>query len=358
MKHWIWKTIAGWIVLWLFVLPAVLLPLGFLASKLGDAYLTEAAPQARNQAVELMRLIASQAEGDLTPEKMVNMSQTMADLVQRSNTSSSGIMSIRDLALIDPKGKVLAHNDVTQIAKDTASAYTTKEVLGLFNRLRRDSVDVRITALYTPEFSKDPLTQAIVTKFMPQFRAAYPELLAGQYTITTAVYPIDGEVPKAGFILTVDHRSPERILGSMASLMTPVLLFAFGVIGIVAFFYLPVLILITARQNAVKVPGVAEYENTHIDDEDLPDISAEPEFEHVSPTDFDDVPLPDFLEDAPLSSANAHSASGNAQVTSHSLSHSQSMHMPREIPVPAMAGTASRYAPGEVLDAIPLEADH
>ncbi|MBL8021866.1 MAG: hypothetical protein JNM27_19485 [Leptospirales bacterium] len=358
MKHWIWKTLAGWLVLWLFVLPAVLLPLAFLAQKLGDAYLSEAGPQAKTQAVELVRLLASQAEGELTPEKLVNMSQAMSDLVQRSNTSYTDIMVIKDLALIDPKGKVLAHFDVTQIAKDTTSAYKTKEVLGLFNRLRRNSVDTEISGLYTPELSKDPVTQALVARYMPTIRARYPDLLAGQYTVTSSVYPVDGEVPKAGFVLTIEHRSPARVLHVISSVFVPVMLFALGVIVIVGFFYLPVLVLITARKQEAKAVKIAEYENSHVDEDDLPDISAEPDFESVSPTDFDDVPLPDFLEDAPIPGPTVSTEPLYAPPEQTSGPVRVQPVPSREVPVPSMAVTAARYAHSEILDAIPLEADN
>lgn len=358
MKHWIWKTLAGWIVLWLFVLPAVLLPLGFLAQKLGDAYLREVAPQAKTQAVELLRLLASQAEGDLTPEKLVNMSQTMSDLVQRSNTSYADVMVIKDLAFIDPKGKVLAHFDVTQIARDTTSAYTSKEVLGLFDRLRRASVDVQISGLYTPELSKDPVTQALVARFMPTIRDRYPDMLAGQYTVTSSVYPVDGEVPKAGFVLTVEHHSPARVLHVFSSVFVPVILFALGVIVIVGVFYLPVLVLITARKQQAQAARIAEYENSHVDEDDLPDISAEPDFESVTPTDFDDVPLPDFLEDAPIPGPTV--STGPLYAPSEPVTGPVRVQpVPsREVPVPSMAATAARYAHSEILDAIPLDADH
>jgi len=321
------KTIVGWFVLWILVLIGVLTPFGYLAIRMGQLYLNQTAPAARNQAVDMIRIIASQVEGVPGPERLVSLSQTMSELVQRTNAEGSDTMAVSELALIDPKGRVLAHSDVTKIARDTISPYATPETLAMFNRLRRDAVGIKVTDEITPELPPNPVANYVRDRIIPKAKELYPDLFVRSYQVTCTIYPIDGEVPSAGFILKVDHRAPARIFRLLGTALSPAILIALASVFGVVILYLPVLIIVSAKKKQ-KAPV---HHDDHIESMAVPEEDVHASEQHVSPVDFDDIPLPDFLEDAPITPASALATSASR--------------------------SGSHYDGLDILDAIPIEPD-
>lgn len=301
MKSVLFRTIVGWIVLSLLVIPAVLLPAAFLGRWLGTAYINDIAGIARGQSGELLQIVVSQSEGELTSDRLVLLSSTMASLEERTMRQTQGIAAVREIALIDTKGRVLAHNDVTKIAKNSVSRFTEEKYLKIAQRTRRDSIAILPVEAYNPQLPANPVARKIGEALLPGMKSAFPELFVSAYEATAAVYPIDGEIPSGGVVMVVENRAPQRVFAAISSLLSPVSLAAGGAILIVLFLYLPVLALIAGRRKEEihsmdSVPSVEAMPDDvpGADGEVDPDLHA-PEAPHV---DFGEVPLPDFIQGA------------------------------------------------------------
>lgn len=344
---------AGWVLLSVLVIPAVLVPAGFLGRRLGTAYINDIAGVTRGQAGELLQVLVSQSEGELSPERLVQLSSTMAALEERTMHQTQGITAIREIALIDKKGKILAHNDVTRMAKNAVSRFTDEKYTKISQRIRRDSIAITAQEAYNPELPANPVARRVSEALIPHLKKEFPELFIATYEATAAVYPVDGEIPSGGVVMVLENRAPLRVFGAIGSVLSPAALAALGAIMLVLFLYLPVLLLLSARK---KDPAPATMPR---EIETLPAVEAEPEaIEPVSDdpdfhapempaVDFGEVPLPDFIDPV-------HSYAAAAASVSPSVSHSVSVE-------PALA---SRHDTGrrhhsfdEILDAIPVEPD-
>jgi hypothetical protein len=347
MKHWFWKTILGWILLFFVILPAVLIPTLYLGKTLGSLYLSETAPAAKIQGLDILRVLSAQAEGDLKPDKLVAISGTMSDVVQRMNTGATPL-GIKEIALIDPKGRVLAHNDVTFIAKDAVSPYANDKFLAVLRRPRRDSATVVPLQPYSPALPQNIVAEKLGDRILTPLRSAYPDLFIASYTISSAVYPIDGEAPNAGFIMIVENHTPERFFSILGALLSPVALVTFGSILVAMFFALPVLLLVTARGKQIVY-------RDHLDD-DLPIAHAHAEPETHESIDFEDVPLPEFMDEEAASQMAPHA---NPSTPPATIQHVAPYN---DLP-PSVAAAAAVMTPppahsyDEILDAIPIDAD-
>lgn len=342
MKSVLFRTIVGWIVLSLLVIPAVLLPAAFLGRWLGTAYINDISGIARGQSGELLQIIVSQSEGDLSADRLVLLASTMASLEERTMRQTQGIAAVREIALIDTKGRVLAHNDVTKIAKNTPSRFTEDKYLKIAQRTRRDSIAILPIEGYNPALPSNPVARKISEAVLPEMKKMFPELFVSAYEATSAVYPVDGEIPSGGVVMVVENRAPIRVFGAISALLSPVSMAAGGAILLVLFLYLPVLALIAGRRKEEirsmdSIPSVEAMPNVEPASEgELDSDLHAPEAPHV---DFGEVPLPDFIQGAEVP-----------------------VHSPQEnLAYAGAAGSSSgpmlRPALDEILDAIPVEPD-
>jgi hypothetical protein len=336
MKSLLIRTIAGWLVLSVLVIPGIILPAAYLTKHLGSSYVQDLTGIARAQAAELLLILVSQSEGERSPERMVQLSSTMAALEERTMHQTQGIVAIREIALIDTKGRVLAHNDVTQIAKDTPSRFQEEKYTKIAQRTRRDSIAVLPLEPYQPALPANAAGKRIAEFVLPSMKVMFPDLFVAAYEATAAVYPVDGEIPSGGIVMIVENRAPLRVFGLIGSLLSPAA-FVMGAVALVLVLYLPVLALVAQRKKTPApaiseevIPSVEAVPSAHAEGDDS-DFHA-PEMPSV---DFGEVPLPDFIQNDSLQQYAAAAAP-------HTYSSSSS---------------GARPALDEILDAIPVEPD-
>lgn len=346
MKSPLIRTIAGWLVLCVLVIPGIALPAMYVARHIGTTYIRDMTAVARTQAVELLLVLVSQSEGDRSPEKMVQLSSTMAALEERTMHQTQGIVAIREIALIDTKGRVLAHNDVTKMARDTPSRFHEEKYTRIGQRIRRDSIQILPLETFSPQLPSNKAAQKAGELLLPALQKSFPDLFVSSYEATAAVYPVDGEVPSGGIVMVVENRAPLRIFGLMGSLLSPAAFVAAAIL-LVLLLYLPVLLLLAGRRKSAQVSSAQDESIPSV--EAMPgsmpgnlDADVDPDFHvpEMPAVDFGEVPLPDFIQAA----ANEHSAVSAYSHSSYSHSASGS-------------GALLRPALDEILDAIPVEPD-
>lgn len=164
---------------------------GYGLQRVGGTLARELEFQMKERMNDLSFSLAKLATTGQKKKDLVLLSETMMDLVD-SSASTSDRLQIQEVLYINSKGELLAHNDVTFLAKSAQKKYDTPEYLSVFARPKRDPVEIN-----SIETAKKPegLLEKTVYDLLNQ---SHPYLLTTEFRVGAAVYMTDGIIPAGG----------------------------------------------------------------------------------------------------------------------------------------------------------------
>ncbi|MCB1164562.1 MAG: hypothetical protein KDK33_00300 [Leptospiraceae bacterium] len=198
------KWLGGTFLISLFLLLGMI-PAAYFIYRDGADLVQEVQNQARSRAGQLAVSLGAQASEATSPEALVSLCETMKQLVEDSQMSARGFV-VEKSFLLDLEGRILAHNDVAMVAKDSGITYTEEKFRDVLANARRYPLDVTVVGRtdYRP---KAPLAALI-----PFLEKYIPDLRAYEFHVAYAVYLPDADVPSGSLHLFLRNDGIHRIL--------------------------------------------------------------------------------------------------------------------------------------------------
>lgn len=182
-----------------------MIPAGYFIYRDGAELVQEVQKQAKSRASQLTVALGAQASEATTPEAMVALCETMKQLVMDSQTAARGFI-VEEAFLIDLEGRVMAHNDVARVARDSGISYSEEKYQEVLMNARRYPLDLEVVGRtnYQP---KAPL--AMLIPFLERY---IPDLRANRFHVAYAVYLPDADVPSGSLHVYLRNQGMDNIL--------------------------------------------------------------------------------------------------------------------------------------------------
>ncbi|GEM_PF-1639385 len=182
-----------------------MIPAAYFIYRDGAEMVGEVQKQARSRASQLTVALGAQASEATSPEALVALCETMKLLVQDSQESARGFV-VEETFLIDLEGRVMAHNDVAKVAKDSGITYTEEKYKDVLLNARRYPLDLQVTGRtsYRPD--------APLASMIPLLEKYIPDLRANRFHVAYAVYLPDADVPSGSLHVHLRNDGIDNIL--------------------------------------------------------------------------------------------------------------------------------------------------
>ena len=105
---------------------------------------------------------------------------------------------IEEVFFIDKSGKLLAHSDISRIAKNSGADYNTEKYLTAAYRPISNPHSVRIDSILSYDGSYP-------RKIYDLLKEKFPDLLAERYHIGVAVYPVDTDISRGSVHVMIQN---------------------------------------------------------------------------------------------------------------------------------------------------------
>ena len=182
-----------------------MIPAGYFVYRDGAEMVQEVQKQAKSRASQLTVALGAQASEATSPEALVGLCETMKQLVQDSQASARGFI-VEEAFLIDLEGRVLAHNDVARVAKDSGITYSDEKYQDVLMNARRYPLDLEVIGRtdYRPD--------APLVALLPFLEKYLPDLRANRFHVAYAVYLPDADVPSGSLHVYLKNEGINNIL--------------------------------------------------------------------------------------------------------------------------------------------------
>tara|TARA_B100001939_G_scaffold337275_1_gene341387 strand:+ start:16038 stop:17213 length:1176 start_codon:yes stop_codon:yes gene_type:complete len=206
------QTMAARMFKWLggsFLISIMLLvgmvPAGYFIYRDGAEMVGEVQNQARSRASQLTVALGAQASEATSPEALVGLCETMKQLVQDSQEAARAFV-VEETFFIDLEGRVLAHNDIARVAKDSGITYTEEKYKEVLLNARRYPLDLEVIGrtTYRPD--------APLAWMIPMLEKYIPDLRANRFHVAYAVYLPDADVPSGSLHVYLRNDGIDKIL--------------------------------------------------------------------------------------------------------------------------------------------------
>ncbi|MCB1169857.1 MAG: hypothetical protein KDK25_05955 [Leptospiraceae bacterium] len=182
-----------------------MVPAGYFVYRDGAEMVQEVQKQAKSRASQLTVALGAQASEATSSEALVALCETMKQLVQDSQASARGFI-VEEAFLIDLEGRVLAHNDVARVAKDSGITYSEEKYQEVLMNARRYPMDLEVIGRtdYRPD--------APLVALLPFLEKYLPDLRANRFHVAYAVYLPDADVPSGSLHVFLRNEGINNIL--------------------------------------------------------------------------------------------------------------------------------------------------
>ncbi|MBI3396577.1 MAG: hypothetical protein HY042_12120 [Spirochaetia bacterium] len=177
---------------------------------------------------------------------MVAMSAVFTDLVRLSKSRNEDFV-VEEVFLLDSKGKLLAHNDVSKLAKDAVAAstaeYSKPEYSQVLNRDRRDPV---VSRPLPADSSVIPTPREMI------LARILPGLTNVRAHIGVAVFQVDADFPTAGVHMIVSVKSMTGIIAGLTQSFLYALAVSAGASFVFSFLLTLIIYMLAIRHIGAK----------------------------------------------------------------------------------------------------------
>lgn len=242
----------GFIVL-LFSTFAVTVSAGFVLFVTLRASLTQIENITRTRGRELGITLAAFAGENMTDKGLVRVSAAMNRVVKASR-GRADYFEVREIALLDRKGRVRAHSDVTKAASDARSIYKNEKYGSVLNLPFQEPVLFEIVESLKVDF---PFAEYLeeytvyIKKIWPDFSVS-----GEKYHMGFAVYTPDEKIAVARMHMMVDIKSPIMLLKSVKTIIIEIALFTLLFVPILTVILTAIFLLSGSRQSTREKPEV------------------------------------------------------------------------------------------------------
>jgi len=217
----------------------------------GKILVEESNRYVKSRGTELGTGLASLASPEWTGDRLVDLAYSMNEVVRDSRQRNDPVF-IKEIFLLDRDGNVLAHNDVSRIAKESEIKYTGEDYDRVLTRPREEPTRLDVAWNY-PE----PENQ-FLRKIVEQFRKHVKEVPAHTYHLAVAVFPVDADIAKGSIHIYFENRGFLASLAVLPAMGKTLLFISLGFVFGGTFLYTLILFFMfkAKKADAVKPPVV------------------------------------------------------------------------------------------------------
>ncbi len=193
-------------------------------------------------------LVASEGGGS---RDMANLSSVMKRMVDRS-LHSNDRLTLQELYFLGSDGKILAHNDISKVARDSGVKYEGE----IYNEARKlGSRDpVLYSSLEETARPSDPLDGWIYS-FLAY---THKDLVSSRYMVAVAVYPADAFISRGTLHLVFKNNYSTVLPVRYRQQLKRVFLASVGAVSMMSFFTMVLLFFALGRPRTHRAgPGVS-----------------------------------------------------------------------------------------------------
>ncbi len=254
----------------------------------GKSFIEEIQSQTKNRALEVGVALNTLSGESFYYDNMISLSYVMAKIVEHTNTREDPYQ-IKEIFLIDQKERLIAHSDITKLAKDMQEKYDPikykfNELLFVLNPITIDIIgyaDIQI-----PEVLFKKNIENFVQKYLKN-------LLPNQFHVYTNIYPPDERLPVGSLHIIIHNYGISTMITKWVSDMINVILISvvisilFFLTGIIYLYYT------IYKKSEIIVEEIKELEDKDL--EELPEDTLAPdaqEIEEIKKVDIEPPPPP------------------------------------------------------------------
>ncbi len=254
----------------------------------GKSFIEEIQSQTKNRALEVGVALNTLSGESFYYDNMISLSYVMAKIVEHTNTREDPYQ-IKEIFLIDQKERLIAHSDITKLAKDMQEKYDPikykfNELLFVLNPITIDIIgyaDIQI-----PEVLFKKNIENFVQKYLKN-------LLPNKFHVYTNIYPPDERLPVGSLHIIIHNYGISTMITKWVSDMINVILISvvisilFFLTGIIYLYYT------IYKKSEIIVEEIKELEDKDL--EELPEDTLAPdaqEIEEIKKVDIEPPPPP------------------------------------------------------------------
>ncbi|MEQ9363772.1 MAG: hypothetical protein RIF32_06000, partial [Leptospirales bacterium] len=211
------RSIFNGLILAVMVTGALLTVSGYAFLKIGAEGAHQTQQTARARGVEIANALAAMAGERFDRDMAVKLSSVMHQVVLQSNQENTDFI-VDEILLLNATNDLMAHNDVALLAEDAAARADfddDKYMNALTAPLREPT---RVDSIETTEFAGIPL-YGLIAALSPangeSLGGAFPEKITTRTHISSAVFPVDQELPAGAIHMFVTHKSTNQFVTAL-----------------------------------------------------------------------------------------------------------------------------------------------
>lgn len=293
----LFKFISGFLIIFLILFLGLLVPIIYIFQS-GKAFIEEIQSQTKNRAIEITYALDAMSGESIYYDNIISLSSVMTKIMENNNQRNDPY-KIKEIFLLDEKNNLLAHNDITKVAKDFQPKYDpTKYKLGVIlfsgspvglqvigkTKIQFPEVVTKFNAFTKPFFDIEKQISEWIEKYIP-------DLLANEFHLYSSVYPPDELLPKGSLHLLIENQGIAPLVSywikqvffvSFLSLVIFMILF----LGFITFF--AYILFFTNKKEVLsnQIPEIEEKkfpeDDLNVDKDLISDIDLEEEKEEVN----------------------------------------------------------------------------
>ncbi len=209
---------------------------------------------ARSRGVEIANALATMAGERFDRDMAVKMSAVMHQVVLQSNQQNSDFI-VDELLLLNATNDLMAHNDVALLAEGASADFSDEQFESALTAPLREPT--RVESIEKKEFEGIPV-YGVISALWPaggdSISERFPEKITTRTRISTAVFPVDQELPAGSVHMFVTHKSTNRFVQGLRQFSVDTLLMIAAFVFLISFIMI-LLMSVSFREDDVPVRG-------------------------------------------------------------------------------------------------------
>ncbi|MCR9143058.1 MAG: hypothetical protein NXI24_12465 [bacterium] len=231
------RSILNGMLLAFLVTAALLTVSGYAFLTIGAEGVRQAQNSTRDRGVEITHALATMAGEKFDRDMAVKMSAVMYQIVRQSDQKSSNYI-VDELLLLTATNELMAHNDVALLAEGARSPddYSDEK----YTKALNGSVQLptRVNSIDEKDFAGVPfygLVGALIAGADESIGRAFPEKITTRTHISTAVFPVDQELPSGSVHMFVTHTSTNDFVAALRKVSIDTLIMTAAFVFLITF---------------------------------------------------------------------------------------------------------------------------
>lgn len=288
----IFKFLVGFFIIFFILSLGLVIPIIYIFQS-GKAFIEEIQNQTKNRAIEITNALDAMSGESIYYDNMISLSSVMTKIMENNNQRNDPY-KIKEIFLLDQRNNLLAHNDITKLAKDFQPKYDpTKYKLGtiLFSgspigleiigktKIQFPEVITKLNSFTKPFFDIEKQITHWIEKYIP-------DLLANEFHLYSSVYPPDELLPKGSLHLLIENQGITPLVSYWIKQVFFVFFLSFLIFIILFIIFVAFFTYVLFKD---KKEILTEHQITKIQDEKLPEDHLNVNEEVISDIDLEEV---------------------------------------------------------------------